>query len=109
MAPHEQVIDLVVTSQLRKKLAASPGDYFKLHVKNAETGTRYVVRCRIMHSFKIGPGLDLFSTVAFFTEQQAKYLYEAVGASTADIKFEKLFIAGSDLSAVGNKILSISP
>ena len=80
MPPNEQVINMVVTSQLRKKLAASPGDYFKLHVRNAETRSAYVIRCRIMHSFKIGPGLDLFSNVAFLTQQQAEYLYSAVGA-----------------------------
>jgi hypothetical protein len=80
MPANEQVINMVVTSQLRKKLAASPGDYFKLHVRNAETGTAYVIRCRIMHSLKIGPGLDLFSNVAFLTQQQAEYLYSAVGA-----------------------------
>jgi hypothetical protein len=68
MAPKEQVINLVVTSQLRKKLGASPGDYFKLHVRNSATGTAYVLRCRVMHSFKIGPGLDLFSNMAFFTK-----------------------------------------
>lgn len=79
IAPQEQVINLVVTTQLRKKLGALPGDYFKLHVKNALTGLEYVLRCRIMHSFKIGPGLDLFSSVAFFTEKQAEYLYSIVG------------------------------
>lgn len=67
MAPQEQIIELVVTSTLRKKLGASPGDYFKLHVRNAITGLEYTLRCRVMHSFKIGPGLDLFSSVAFFT------------------------------------------
>jgi hypothetical protein len=71
MAPQEQIIELVVTSQLRKKLAASPGDYFKLHVRNADTGVAYVVRCRVMHSFKIGPGLDLYSNVAFMSQSQA--------------------------------------
>jgi hypothetical protein len=68
MAPQEQVINLVVTSQLRKKLGASPGDYYKLHVSNPKTGVSYLLRCRIMHSFKIGPGLDLFSNVAFFSQ-----------------------------------------
>lgn len=38
MAPQEQVINLVVTSQLRKRLGAAAGDYFKLHVSNAATG-----------------------------------------------------------------------
>jgi hypothetical protein len=28
---------------------------------------------------------------------------------TSEIKFEKLFISGKDLSTVGNKILSLSP
>jgi hypothetical protein len=67
MAPDEQVVNLVVTTQLRKKLGASAGDYFKLHVRNPTSGVEYVLRCRIMHSLKIGPGLDLFSSVAFFT------------------------------------------
>lgn len=78
---------MVVTSQLRKQLGASPGDFFKLHVRNAENGLAYSVRCRVMHSFKIGPGLDLFTRVAFMSQEQAEYLYKSVGASVDDIKF----------------------
>lgn len=109
MAPEEQIINMVVTSQLRKKLGAAAGDYFKLHVSNAVTGVKYLVRCRILHSLKIGPGLDLFSNVVFISQEQAEYLYRIVGADIGEIRFEKLFITGQDLSAVGNKILSISP
>lgn len=75
MAPRQQVIDIVVTSTLRKKLGVVPGDFYKLNIRNIQTGKSYLLRCRINHSFKIGPGIDLFSSIAFFSEEQAKYIY----------------------------------
>lgn len=68
MAYHEQVVNLAVTTQLRKKLGISAGDSYKLIVSNSITQKSYYIRCRIVHSFKIGPGLDLFSSIAFISE-----------------------------------------
>ena len=68
-----------MTSLLRRLLGATPGDYFKLSFGNPQTEQYYQIRCRIMHSLKIAPGLDLFSPVAFISEEQANYLYKVVG------------------------------
>lgn len=106
MAPEEQVIDIAVTSFLRKTLGASAGDYYKLTVSSGLK--KYSLRCRIVHSFKIGPGLDLFRPIAFLSEQQAAYLFRILQQETP-LKYEKLFVSGSDLSGVGAKILSLSP
>ena len=68
MAPEEQVINVATTSLLRRLLGARPGDYLKLTVASASNNKYYQLRCRLMHSLKIGPGLDLFSPVAFISE-----------------------------------------
>ena len=58
---------------------------------------------------KVGPGLDLYSSLAFISEYQTKYIYDTVGADINLIKYEKLFISGEGIEGVGNKILSMSP
>jgi hypothetical protein len=70
---------MIITSALRKKLGAIPGDYFKLIINNKDKDLSYYVRCRIKHSFKVTPGLDLFTPHAFVSEEQAQYIYQVLG------------------------------
>lgn len=62
-----------------------------------------------MHSMKVGPGLDLYSSLTFISEEQTRYIYETIGADPKLLKYEKLFISGVGIEGVGNKILSMSP
>lgn len=78
---------MAVTSLLRKKLGVLAGDYYKLRVSNKNNQKTYYLRCRIVHSFKVGPGVDLYSTLAFISEEQAAYIYEIMGESVESIKF----------------------
>lgn len=78
---------------MRRFLGANPGDLFRLKVKNPNNGKHFLLRCRITHALKIGPGLDLFSKIAFMSEEQANYIYRILGRE-GDIHYEKLFITG---------------
>jgi len=70
---------VAVTTLLRKKLGVMAGDYYKLRVSSVKTGKKYFLRCRIVHSFKVGPGIDLYSSLAFISEEQAAYIYRIMG------------------------------
>jgi ABC-type lipoprotein release transport system permease subunit len=106
----EQVINVIVTSTLRKKLGAQPGDFFRLMVNNTLTGQSYFFRSRVTHSMKVAPGVDLYRSFAYMTESQASYLFEAIGYNTSQLHYNKLFITGvGGLKEIGNRILSMSP
>jgi ABC-type lipoprotein release transport system permease subunit len=68
MAPEEQVINMVVSSKLRKTLGVKIGDYYKMILTNQYKNLTYLVRSRITHSFKAGPGFDILWTKAFISE-----------------------------------------
>lgn len=65
--PEEQVLNVVTSSTLRKKLGAQPGDIVKLVVNDTLNNHHYYMRCRLMHSFKMAPGIDLFRDMVFMT------------------------------------------
>lgn len=67
MPPKEQIIKIVVSSRTRKGLGVLPEDFTILYVENKLTGKSYQFRCQIMHSIKVGPGLDLYSSLAFIS------------------------------------------
>ena len=99
-----------MTNLLRRRLGARPGDNFKLLVNNTHTGKSFSFRCRIMHSMKAAPGVDLFRSFAYLTQDQAQYIFKAIGYNTSELHFNKLFVTGkSGLKEIGNKILSMSP
>ena len=112
------MIRVVLTSLLRRKLGASAGDYFKLLVNNTLTGQGFYFRCQVMHSLKVAPGVDLFRSYAYMSEQQAHYIFQAIGYDPQQLHYNKLFVrrqaasgehAASGLQEVGNRILSMSP
>ncbi len=81
MAPQEQVIKLIVSSALRKKLGVNVGDFYKLQLFNSQNlSISYYLRAQITHSFKAGPGFDLLGEKAFISTQQADYIYRIMGA-----------------------------
>lgn len=60
MAPQEQVIKLIVSSDLRKKLGVNVGDLYKLQLSTMDNpNSTYYLRAQITHSFKAGPGFDI--------------------------------------------------
>ncbi len=81
MAPSEQVINLVVSTPLRKKLGVNAGDYYKMIVQNTGKNRSYFLRARITHSFKAGPGFDMLGEKAFMSQQQADYIYKILNVS----------------------------
>lgn len=113
IAPMEQVVDLVVSSGLRKKLGVNVGDYYKLRLANNKNpNITYELRARIVHSFKAGPGFDLLGEKAFMSEQQALYIYNTLGIDeNVTRENEKLFIKGKKeaLKSIGPAIVTMSP
>lgn len=81
MAPDEQVINLVVSSGLRKDLGVRVGDYYKMRVDNRYMNASYFLRAKITHSFKAGPGFDILGNKAFISTQQAAYIYRILGVN----------------------------
>ena len=80
MAPEEQVINLVVSTKLRKQLGVNVGDIYKMKVYNYDKDIKYFMRCRIAHSFKAGPGFDILRKQAFISQEQAAYIYRILEA-----------------------------
>ncbi len=76
MAPHEQIINIVVTTTLRKQLGVNAGDEYKLLVFNKKNLKKFYLRSKITHSLKAGPGLDILRPEAYVSYEQAQYIYE---------------------------------
>jgi hypothetical protein len=47
-----------------------------------------------MHSLKMMPGIDLYSSVVFMSESQARYIHDIVGYNSTQLSFYKLFVSG---------------
>jgi hypothetical protein len=95
---------------MRKKLGAQPGDILKLVINDTLNHNNYYLRCKIAHSFKTAPGVDLFSSIVFMSEDQANYLFDIIGYNRSELSYYKLFVTGTDnLQEIGNKIVSMSP
>ena len=91
-------------------MGARPGDNFRLMVNNTLTGQHYYFRCRVMHSLKVAPGVDLFRSFAYLSESQAEYIFKAIGYDLDKFHYNKLFVTGvPGLKEIGNRILSMSP
>lgn len=96
MAPEEQVINLVVSSGLRKDLGVRIGDNYKMIVENRLLNKSYFLRAKITHSFKAGPAFDMLGNKAFISTQQAAYIYRILGVDESLVnQNEKLLIKGS--------------
>jgi hypothetical protein len=67
MAPHEQIINVVVTNTLRKSLGINAGGYYKLLIFNKKNLKKYYLRSKITHSLKAGPGLDIMRPEAYIS------------------------------------------
>lgn len=78
---NEQVINLAISSSMRKKLGSNPGYLYKLYVKNETVHKRLHIRARVTHVLKTTPGYDILWNKAFISEQQAKYLYSLVNVA----------------------------
>ena len=76
MAPHEQIINVVASFDLRDDLGVNVGELYKMRVRNHDKDLEYFIRARIVHSFKAGPGFDILPEYGFISPQQAEYLYE---------------------------------
>ena len=83
-----------MTSLLRRRLGAKPGDNFKLLINNTMNGQHYSFRCRVMHSLKAAPGVDLFRSFAYLSQDQAEYIFKAIGYDVNQLHYNKLFITG---------------
>ena len=93
MAPEEQIINFAASSLLKIQMGAKVGDLYKMRVSSKRIPYSFNIRSRIVHSYKVGPGMDLVRPQAFITEQQAQYLYRILGYNTT-IRYEKLTIEG---------------
>jgi hypothetical protein len=60
-------------------MGARPGDYFILTVNTTDTKKGYYFRCRVTHSLKVAPGVDLFRSFAYMSQEQAAYIFKAIG------------------------------
>jgi hypothetical protein len=69
------------------------GDLYKMRVTSNSTPFYLNVRSKIVHSYKVGPGMDLLRPQAFITVQQAQYLHKILGYNET-IRYEKLLISG---------------
>jgi len=49
------------------QLGAKVGDLYKLKLSSESSSSIYNIRSRIVHSYKIGPGMDLLRPQAFIT------------------------------------------
>lgn len=109
----EQVINLAISSSMRKKLGSNPGYLYKLYVKNDTEHSRRYIRARVTHVLKTTPGYDILWSKAFLSEQQANYLYSLVNSNYEPIKYVKLLIRGrqrqEDVKDVASNILALSP
>lgn len=74
-------------------MGAKVGDLYKMRVTSNSTHYYLNIRSRIVHAYKIGPGMDLLRPQAFITESQAKYLLKILGHNQT-IRYEKLMIEG---------------
>ena len=63
MAPHEQIINVVASFDLRDDLGVNVGELYKMRVRNHDKDLEYFIRARIVHSFKAGPGFDILPGV----------------------------------------------
>jgi len=83
-----------MTTPLRKRLGVMPGDVIKLYVNETQSATSFYLRCRVMHSLKMMPGIDLYSSVVFMSVSQARYIHDIVGYNSTQLSFYKLFVSG---------------
>lgn len=81
MAPQEQIINFAASSLLKIQMGAKVGDLYKMRLSSNNLIYDLNVRSRIVHSYKVGPGMDLLRPQAFITEQQAKYIKKVLGHS----------------------------
>lgn len=91
MAPNEQIINFAASSLLKLQMGSNVGDLYKMRITSKSTPYYLNIRSRIVHSYKVGPGMDLIRPQAFITEQQAKYLLKTLGHNDT-INYEKLLI-----------------
>lgn len=66
MAPNEQIINFAASSLLKIQMGAKVGDLYKMTLKSNSTSFMNI-RSRMVHSYKIGPGMDLLRPQAFIT------------------------------------------
>jgi hypothetical protein len=97
---------------MRKKLGANPGYLYKLQFRNTSSMKEYEIRARITHVLKTLEGFNMLWDKAFISEQQARYLYNAIN-STIDIRYVKLLIKGRtnqlQVKDVSSPLLAMSP
>ena len=79
MAPQEQVVNFAASTLLKLQLGAKVGDLYKMRLKSDKATHHYNVRSRIVHSYKIGPGMDLIRPQAFISQEQARYIKRILG------------------------------
>jgi len=50
-----------------------------MRIASKKTAYYLNIRSRIVHSYKVGPGMDLLRPQAFITAQQARYILRILG------------------------------
>lgn len=79
MAPNEQIINFAASSLLKLQMGSNVGDLYKMRITSKSIPYYLNIRSKVVHSYKVGPGMDLLRPQAFITEQQAKYLLKILG------------------------------
>lgn len=87
------MINFAASSLLKLQMGAKVGDLYKMRITSNFTPYYLNIRSRVVHTYKVGPGMDLFRPQAFITESQAKYLRKILGHNQT-IRYEKLMISG---------------